>query len=132
MPRAHREVRDAEVEEALARLVLAERVEPLEVLFERGLKGALEQVLHGEGLREVGARGLARARGVVQVDLAAPDERFLALLARPPGAALVHRQVALGDRQLAFEEPLVDRPELAHAEAAEVHGAEPFRALDEE
>jgi len=75
----HREVRDPEVEEALARVLLAQGIEARDVFSERRLQRALEKVLDGEVLGEVRAGGLARARRVVQVHLAACNDRLLAL-----------------------------------------------------
>lgn len=102
------------------------------MLSERGLERAFEEMFDCEALGEVRARGLASARRVVEVHLAAPHQRVLTPLARAIGAAPVHREVGLREGQLAFEEPLVDRPELAHAQAAEVDGAEPLWAFDQQ
>ena len=67
----------------------------------------------------------------MQVDLARADLRLLALPAGPVDPGPVDRQIRLGHRELALEQPLVDRAELSHAETAEVDRPEPLRPPDQ-
>ncbi len=73
VPRSHRDVGDAEVEEYLGGVGLPAPVEqclyPLQVLFEGGIDGVGDQVIHRERLGEVRTRGLPHAGLVVEVDL---------------------------------------------------------------
>ena len=118
--RAHRDVGDAEVPEGFggARMVApaVQCLHALQVLRQDRLQCVVKQVLHRELGREVGAGRLALAGPVVEVDVALRDDD---LVFRPSGhvdVLLVDRQVHVGPAQLGFEQPFVDRPELAHGE----------------
>ena len=76
VPGTHRNVGHAEVEERLGGPAVVQLVEPGQVVGNRRLQGVVEQVLDGKALGVVAARGLARAAGVVQVDLALANVGF--------------------------------------------------------
>jgi PAS domain-containing protein len=72
----------------------SERLQPL---FTR-VRSMVEKVLDGEGLGEVGARGLARPGPVVQVDAPGRYGRHIARLGRDVGAVLAKGEIRGGHR----------------------------------
>ena len=112
MTGAHRDVGDAELEEPPTRLPVWHSVDPLKMLVERRLEHPIEEVLHGKRRGVVRPGGLAGARLGVEIHLPRVDLDFAAGTGREVGLGpRVHRQVRLGERELALEEALVDRSE---------------------
>ena len=128
VPRAHRDVGAAEVEEGRLDPGDVARgrqcIETGEMLLERGLQGVVEQVLHGEGLREVAAGALAHARAVVEVDAPGGHLHLVAGLGGNVGGLALEEldgEVLLGQRQLRLQQALVDRAEGADRQRPEIH-----------
>ncbi len=118
-PGTHRNVGHAEVEERLGGPAVVELVEPGQVVGNRRFQGVVEQMFNGKTLGVVAARGLARAAGVVKIDLSLAHVRCL-LARRNKEFGLVHNQVFVSDGEFTHQETLVDGAELAHAQTAKI------------
>ena len=102
------------------------------MVIEGRLERVAEQVLYGERLGEVRPSRLAGAGAVAEVDRAGGH---LDLVVGAGGNVLVGAsdlldgQVVGSDRQLRLQQSLIDRAELADRQRAEIHRAEPLRAV---
>ncbi|MYK01205.1 MAG: hypothetical protein F4037_04545 [Gemmatimonadales bacterium] len=94
------------------------------MFVEGGFERSVEEVFDGEGRGVVGAAGLPHARPVVKIHFAGTYFDLFAGFGREVGLGIgVHRQVRLSKRELALQQTLVDRSELADAERPKIHGA---------
>jgi hypothetical protein len=84
----------------------------------------VEQMFDRERLGEIASGRLSGAGTVMEVHGSLDDEDLVPGTRRYVRPFGVERQVARRNRQPRFEEPLVDRPELAHGKASEVHRAD--------
>ena len=92
------------------------------MVFERRVERVVEQVLDGEGLREVGAGCLAGPRSVVEVNVACVDDDVaMSSGCRDEVPLGVESEVVRGNRQARLEQALVDRAELANRQAPEIN-----------
>ena len=133
MARSHGDVRHPEVEERVRCIRLVHRPEAREMVVQRGFQRAVEQVLHGERLGVVAARGLPCPGTVVEIRLPGRDRDAVPGASRTVDALLVESQICLGDAELRLEQPLVDGAELAHARGAEIDGAgNTLRGVDDQ
>ncbi len=126
----HGDVGHAEVEEGLRGFQFVQFVQSREVVVEGGLQGTVQQVLHREVLRVVGAGSLARTRSVVQVDGALSNGWLFAFLAGPVGVFVLalglNGQVRFGDGQFGLQQTFIDGSELTHSQRAEVDRTKDF------
>ena len=129
--RPHGDVGASEVEEGPGQCGfiahLPQPVEPGDVAVQRRFQGVVQQVLHGEGLGEVAAGGLAHPRPVVEEHrprfylhrVVLPADGDVHLLALD----LADGEVVLRHGQTRLEEPFVDGSELAHRQRPEIDRA---------